>query len=501
ERSEEVGIRKGFGGTRNSIFKQFIFENVFITTIGGAIALLLSFLILFLINESQILQGCYIKINGLAFIICIVIWLVLSFLSGVLPAMRISKIPVISALHGSVSKNGSYAYRWLRKENIWLSVELCCVFIALFSIINFFAFFGLNLFTPIGFNYNGVYEVKMYNEAENFVNQDYSTRDDIFEWIAQNPLVLETSRLDGSNPYGGTSHFSESLIYENRSIEGEKVLYVELGIGDWDFWKLKFTDGNGINIDDTVSSICPVIINEKLRTKLFGKGTAIGKQFKIEKQNFVVKGVIESYKHLGELTSEGYYLFYIRNNKYTTHTSGRGSRSITGYLRFKDGSAINSQKLLDQLKTKYSDFYFEIEPLNKYRTENLRKSIIPLLFILFLCLSVFLIVLFGMFGVIWYKINLRVPEIGLRKSVGATIPRIFREVISEVYLITLIGLLPGILIIIQFPLLGVFDFSIPVYLVSIIVSFLLIFILVGIFTLLPGKKAAKIQPAIALHEE
>ena len=228
---------------------------------------------------------------------------------------------------------------------------------------------------------------------------------------------------------------------------------------------------------------------------------AVGKRFEIEKQEFEVKGVIKSYKHLGELTSEGFYIFYVENPKYKLHRCGSDSRNITGYVRFRSDGGKSSQDLLNQLNTKYPDFSFNINPLEKFRTESLHKSIIPLLFILFLCLSVFFIVLFGMFGVIWYKINRRVPEIGLRKSVGATITRIFREVLSEAYLITLFGLLAGIVIIIQFPLLGVFDFSIPVYLLSILITSLIMFLLVGIFTLLPARKAAKIQPAMALHEE
>ena len=502
ERYEEVGIRKGFGGSRKTIFKQFIFENVFITILGGTIALIVSAMILFLIDRSQILPGYYIKINGTAFLICMLIWLVLSFMSGVLPAMRISRVQVISAIHGVFNKNGIYANKWMKSENTWLSVELCCVFIALFSIINFFVFFGLNLFTPVGFIYKGIYEVGITDQTKNLIYQDHFSKDVVFKWIAQNPKVSETSRLTGCNPYeGGESYFDTSLIYENKVIKGKNILRVELGIGDWNLWKLNLIEGNWINADDTISCICPVLINNKLRKALFGTGTAVGRQFKIGDQKLVVKGIIKAFKPSGELTSEGYYLFYVDNPKYSFRVSGGETRNITGYVRFRGDGAINSQKLLDQLHTKYPDFSITINPLEKFRTESLRKSIIPLLFILFLCLSVFFIVLFGMFGVIWYKINRRVPEIGLRKSVGATITRIFREVLSEAYLITLFGLLAGIVIIIQFPLLGVFDFSIPVYLLSILITSLIMFLLVGIFTLLPARKAAKIQPAMALHEE
>ena len=500
ERSEEVGVRKGFGGNRQTIFRQFIFENLLITLLGGVLALIVSFLVLFLINNSQLLPGCNIKFNALAYLISIVIWLLLGFLSGVLPAVRISKTPVISAIHGIKTKNSSYRYKWMKKENIWLSIELCCVFVALFSIINFFTFYGLNLRTPIGFNYRDIYEVKIYNPSKDFFDQDFPAQDKIFEWIRQNPLISESSVLKGSVPYGSTSSI-RNIKYENKTISKDIVFYVELGFDDWEFWDFKLTEGDWINKNDTFSKICPVIINEKLRKELYGKEKAIGKQFERDKHKFEVKGVIESYKHKGELSADNFYMFCIKNKKYNMSMAHSSSRTTSGYVKFKNEDDVNTKVLHDQLKTKYPDYSFKISPLEKYRAEHLHKSLIPLLLILLLCVSVLLIVLFGMFGVIWYKINLRVPEIGLRKSTGATITRIFCEVISEAYLIALFGLLPGILIVIQFPLLGVLNFPLPVLILSIIISSLLIFIMVGLFTLLPAKKAAKIQPAMALHEE
>ena len=118
------------------------FENVFITILGGTIALIVSAMILFLIDRSQILPGYYIKINGTAFLICMLIWLVLSFMSGVLPAMRISRVQVISAIHGVFNKNGIYANKWMKSENTWLSVN-CVVFLSLcFPSLIFLCFSG-----------------------------------------------------------------------------------------------------------------------------------------------------------------------------------------------------------------------------------------------------------------------------------------------------------------------------------------------------------------------
>lgn len=499
ERTEEVGVRKGFGSTKGEIFKQFIYENIFITIIGGVIALLLSLIILHFINESQILPGCHIQINNLAYFISVLIWLLLSLLSGILPAIKIAKVQIASALNGNLREHLTRRYKWLKNENLWLSIELCLVFVALFSIISFFSFFAINSFTPIGFNNQGVYEIRMFNK-EDYFNYNPSKENEIFEHIKQNPLVSEISRLEGCMPYEGSDNFQKDLIYKDKIIKGKNLFYAKLGIGDWDFWDFKLIEGSWISNDDTLLSLCPVIINKKLKKELFGKDRAVGKQFMIENQNFIVKGVVESYKHLGKLTSESYFLF-MRNLGYKLKLSGTHSRSISGYLRFKNNDIESSEKVLKWLTTKYPDYDFDIEAQEKYEKETYAKTLIPLLFILFLCLSVFLIVLFGMFGVFWYKINKRVPEIGLRKSVGASIFRIFRKVVAEAYFVTLIGIIPGIVLIMQLPLIGILDFTIPTFVLSVFMSSLIMFFFVGLFTILPARKASGIQPAIALHEE
>jgi putative ABC transport system permease protein len=54
---------------------------------------------------------------------------------------------------------------------------------------------------------------------------------------------------------------------------------------------------------------------------------------------------------------------------------------------------------------------------------------------------------------------------------------------------------------VQFPLLNVFDLPAGVYIRGIILSVLFIYGLVLICSLYPGKQAAAIYPAVALHED
>lgn len=98
ERASEIGIRKAFGAPIKTLIWQFIIENVFITFIGGAIALLLTTLVVYLINRSGWIAYADLTINLNVFLISLLVCLIFGLLSGVLPAMRMSKLSIADAL-------------------------------------------------------------------------------------------------------------------------------------------------------------------------------------------------------------------------------------------------------------------------------------------------------------------------------------------------------------------------------------------------------------------
>ncbi|MEZ0540605.1 ABC transporter permease [Fibrella arboris] len=98
ERASEIGIRKAFGAPIRTLLWQFIVENIFITFIGGAIALVLTLIAISLINNSGWIAHADLTINVPVFLISMGICLVFGLLSGVLPALRMSKLNIAEAL-------------------------------------------------------------------------------------------------------------------------------------------------------------------------------------------------------------------------------------------------------------------------------------------------------------------------------------------------------------------------------------------------------------------
>lgn len=98
ERASEIGVRKAFGAPAKTLLYQFIVENIFITFIGGSLALVFSFIIIQLINNSGWIAYADLTINPTVFLISLGVCLLFGLLSGVLPAFRMSKLKIVDAL-------------------------------------------------------------------------------------------------------------------------------------------------------------------------------------------------------------------------------------------------------------------------------------------------------------------------------------------------------------------------------------------------------------------
>lgn len=100
ERSSEIGIRKAFGASSSTLVYQFVIENILLTLIGGVIALFFSACFLYWFNNSQLIDYADLTINWTVVTVTILLSLVFGLMSGVFPAWRMSKLPVVEALKG-----------------------------------------------------------------------------------------------------------------------------------------------------------------------------------------------------------------------------------------------------------------------------------------------------------------------------------------------------------------------------------------------------------------
>ncbi|HEY0177037.1 MAG TPA: FtsX-like permease family protein [Pedobacter sp.] len=98
ERSSEIGVRKAFGASSNTLTYQFIVENLILTLFGGVLGIVFSAIVIRILNTSDLGPNMNMSINLTVLCYSLLACLVFGLLSGVYPAWRMSKLNVVTAL-------------------------------------------------------------------------------------------------------------------------------------------------------------------------------------------------------------------------------------------------------------------------------------------------------------------------------------------------------------------------------------------------------------------
>ena len=100
ERSSEIGVRKAFGASSNTLVYQFLVENLILTFLGALLGLFFSAIAISVINGANLVANMELSINFSVLFYSIIACLFFGLISGVYPAWVMSKVNVVKALKG-----------------------------------------------------------------------------------------------------------------------------------------------------------------------------------------------------------------------------------------------------------------------------------------------------------------------------------------------------------------------------------------------------------------
>lgn len=382
-----------------------------------------------------------------------------------------------------------------RKQNFLFLSEILISFLVIFALCSMFVYYFLNYYKHNGLAYKQVWSIA-YSTPFKSENKDSLSLfyENIRRQLKALPEIEELSFSSSNYPYAN-SHSTTGLTFNGKvnsmlnyySVENDyaKVLKMEVLEGRW-FDETDLNNGKG-----------KMVINATLRKMMFGDSPAVGKYAGDyeNKEQMKIIGVVADTKADGDYRVIA-PAFYQRLDTLAFNWTG------TLLMRVSAGAdaAFESRlsKLLSSLM-KNSDL--EIKHLEEMRDSKNSETLIPMMICFTIAAFLIINVALGLFGVLWYNINQRRAEIGLRMAIGASKSVIADQLVTETVVMTTLSLLVGIFLAIQFPMLNVFNIPALVYLIALLIAVVFIYLLVFICALYPGKQAAAIQPAVALHEE
>jgi len=379
-----------------------------------------------------------------------------------------------------------------KKQNFLLMLEIFVSFLVLFAIFTLSVFYFNNYRRPAGFEYSNVWAVN-YGLPQGIKSGD-SVRmlmSSLKNSIVSLPEVEDMSFTAVNIPYSASSH-NTSVSYNGKSLmsdiymadrEYARVLKLSMQSGGWPSAAGNSTGGGRI------------VLNNTIKEKLFGNERVIGKKIKIDKEDMEIAGVVNDIKSKGDYQEAGNGIYMIPDS-----IDHRDQNIML--IKVKQGTGAAFEARLYKLVSDFSESTsVEIEHLSKKRDAKNNLTLIPMFILLVVAAFLIINVALGLFGVLWYTINRRKAEIGLRRAIGASGNAVSRQVAGEAVMLATVSVLAGSFFALQFPLLNVFDLASNVYLAAMLLSVIFIYILVILCTVYPAKQAAAIYPALALHEE
>lgn len=101
ERAAEIGVRKAFGASNRELVKQFVIENILLCLFGALVGLIFTKLTLIWLSNADLIPYLKVDLSFAVFFYGFVIAIAFGVLSGVIPALKMSRLDPVLALKGA----------------------------------------------------------------------------------------------------------------------------------------------------------------------------------------------------------------------------------------------------------------------------------------------------------------------------------------------------------------------------------------------------------------
>lgn len=428
KRAREVGMRKVVGAKKFSLIKQFLSESILFAFLALLLAVVLAEIFLPIFNKviGRTLSLDFFD-NWQISIGLIGIALIVGLISGSYPAFYLSSFQPVAILNSPTYAQSSNAA--IRKFLVVFQFVISIILIIGTLVIYRQMHYMRN--TDLGYDHDQIILTRLLRMDRETIRKYHTFKNELFK----NPNILNASI---SRDIPSFSSSSTVILEWEGSNEGDRA-YVSINHIDHNFldtYQIQLIEGRNFSPSESNDSITHCIINETA-VKQFGWENAIGKRLG---GNFYVIGVVKDF-HYTSLRFQISPLVVFPPNE---PNPARRTRDV---LSVKI-APHNIDETLAFIKNSFEAIFpndiFEYRFFDEdfdwmYRQEiRLAKTIgyFSIIAIFIACL--------GLFGLASYMTEQRTKEIGIRRTLGATIPGItlllskeFTKWITIAYIIAL----------------------------------------------------------------
>jgi predicted permease len=499
-RQKEIAVRLALGAGRFRLVRQLLTEGFLLSALGGLLGLLFARLgtdvLLSFLPQGRTLE---IKpdLRMLGFTLGITVLSALFF--GLLPALQATRPNLLPALKNETVVVSSGGRRWeLRRLLVVLQVALSLVLLVGAGL---FARSLRNLKTvEMGYHTDQVVTMSLdpaqngykIEPLRNFYSQ-------LSERLAALPGVNTTTFARNVPMSGAFSRFGiEVPGYQARPGEEMAVLFNQIAPQFFATFGAPLLLGREFNEQDTPSSPKVAIVNQGVARRFFGSDNALGKRITLENyKDLEIVGIVADakYRNLKEAAPLTAYIPYSQYEQL-------GQR-IMCVRAAGDASALVAAIRQEVRNLDPNLPVFNVKTFAEQINDSVSQERLIALLSSFFGFFALLLATLGLYGVMSYAVTRRTNEIGIRMALGAKPLDVVRLVMREVLLLVALGIgigLTAALATTRYVASLLFDLT-PNDPLTITLATLLMIGVAILAGYLPARRAARVDPLIALRTE
>jgi len=502
-RRREMAIRLGMGGSRKQIIRQLLIESLLLGLLGGTVAIAISVwtsrsIVAFFPPSSLPLTNDT-HLDQRVLFVTIALSILAAIIFGILPALRSSSLPV----HSVLKEEATSVSLTLHKSRLLRGLVVAQVSLSLVLLV------CAGLFTR---SLQKAQQSDPGFDASHLLLASYELSPAGYTRAtsaAFNRQVLDRlSALPGveSVTLADFSPLSFSIHSDYLQIEGyvpqpyESMEISRATVGPNYFRTLRTTvmSGREFTAADTAASQLVAVVNQAFVDRYWPGANALGKQVTDDRHRFTVVGVARNAKYrLLTLPTEP--VVYLPNDQaYSpTHDTTIHLRT-TGDPR---AMAFSVEETIHQLNPELP--LYNVNPLSDTMQLGSLFGRVAATFAGSFGLLAMLLAAVGIYGVVAYTTRQRTREIGIRRALGAENGGIYRLVLGQGLRLTLAGLVVGTALGLAFTrMLKAQLFAVSeTDALTFASSGLLVAIVALLACHIPARRAARVDPMVALRHE
>ena len=489
-RRKEISVRLSLGATRGRLVRQLLTESLLLSLLGGALGVLVGYW------SRQLLPfGQEAPIDWRVFAFAAGLSMMTGLLFGVAPALRATR----GDLAGTMKENS----RTVSSTRSYLSKALIVVQVALSLVL----IVGAGLFLKTLYNLRGVdvgfdprnLMIFSVNPSLNRYTPERSLQvfhqmQDELKGIAgvQSVALTRVALLSGSR--------SSSTRWIPGQSKSQNLHVMQVSPEFFDTLGIRVVMGRGFTDRDTATSPKVAVINETAAHLLFPNENAVGKRMGTsleQNSEYEVVGVIRDTKYadIRAAAPPTWYDSALQNvprgsMQFVVRTAGDPvplTKAMREAIRRVDSTlpVVNMSTQAERVEGRFAQ---ERLFANAY-------SLFGALALVLACV--------GLFGVMSYNVARRTNEIGIRMALGARAFDVIRMILGECWLLIGLGVTIGVLAALgagRWVAQVLFGIT-PADVTTLVGATLLIVTVASLAGFLPARRAARVDPLVALHHE